>query len=93
MRLRVPGDVAVVSFDDPPHGELFDPPITALARNERYMGELAATLLLHALQSDQTGPPAEVRLPVRLIIRRSCGCPETSGHSARQQEIPADSAR
>lgn len=79
MKRRVPEDVAIVSFDDPSHGELFEPALTALARNERQIGELAATLLLHALQSGAYGPPTEVRLPVELIIRRSCGCSVREG--------------
>lgn len=75
LGLRVPEDVAVVSFDDPFFADLLDPPITALARNERALGELAASLLLHAIQRASLGPPTEVRVPVELIIRRSCGCP------------------
>ncbi len=54
------------------------PPITALARTERELGELAASLLLHALRTGRVGPPTEVRLPVELIVRRSCGCPGTA---------------
>jgi LacI family transcriptional regulator len=72
--LSVPEDLAVVSFDDPFFGDLLDPPITALARNERALGELAASLLLHAIQTGRVGPPTEVRLPEQLIVRRSCGC-------------------
>jgi DNA-binding LacI/PurR family transcriptional regulator len=72
---RVPDDIALVSFDDPPFGALLDPPLTALARNEGEMGRLAASLLLHALQSTSFPPPADVRLPVELVLRRSCGCP------------------
>ena len=72
--LRVPDDVALVCFDDPPFGDLLDPPVTALARNEEEMGRLAASLLLHALQSTAAPPPAEVRLPLELVVRRSCGC-------------------
>jgi LacI family transcriptional regulator, galactose operon repressor len=71
---RIPDDVALVSFDDPLFGDLLDPPVTALARNERELGELAASLLLHALQTGARAAPAEVRLPVELIVRRSCGC-------------------
>ena len=70
----VPGDVALVSFDDPPFGDLLDPPLTALERNEEEMGRLAVSLLLHALQSTTAPQPAEVRLPLQLVLRRSCGC-------------------
>jgi LacI family transcriptional regulator len=72
--LRVPDDVALVSFDDPPFGDLLDPPLTALRPNEEEMGRLAASLLLHALQATAVPQPAEVRLPVELVVRRSCGC-------------------
>ena len=72
--LRVPEDVALVSFDDPPFGDLLDPPLTALARNEEEMGRLAASLLLHAMQSAEPPSPADVRLPLELVVRRSCGC-------------------
>jgi LacI family transcriptional regulator len=72
--LDVPGDVALVSFDDPPFGDLLDPALTALERNEEEMGRLAVSLLLHALQATTVPEPAEVRLPVRLVLRRSCGC-------------------
>jgi DNA-binding LacI/PurR family transcriptional regulator len=71
---RVPDDVALVSFDDPPFGDLLDPPLTALEPNEEEMGRLAASLLLHALQATAVPQPAEVRLPVQLVRRRSCGC-------------------
>lgn len=73
--LRLPEDMALVSFDDPAFGDLLDPPVTALARDEVEMGRIAATLLLDALAADAPTPPAEVRLPVELVVRRSCGCP------------------
>jgi LacI family transcriptional regulator, galactose operon repressor len=72
--VRVPEDVALVSFDDPPFGDLLDPPLTALRANEEEMGRLAASLLLHAVQASATPQSAEVRLPVDLVVRRSCGC-------------------
>ncbi len=71
---RVPEDLAVISFDDPFFGELLDPPVTALARNEHEVGRLAASLLLHAIENGTTGPPTEVRVAEELIVRRSCGC-------------------
>ncbi|MCP9485047.1 MAG: LacI family transcriptional regulator [Gaiellaceae bacterium MAG52_C11] len=74
--LRLPNDLALVSFDDPAFGELLDPPITALACNDWHMGELAASLLLHALDNHAVRQPTEVRTPVELIVRSSCGCSE-----------------
>jgi LacI family transcriptional regulator len=71
---RVPEDIAVVSFDDPFFGDLLDPPMTAIRRNDEELGELSASLLLRALGTGVLGPPTEVRLPVQLVIRRSCGC-------------------
>jgi LacI family transcriptional regulator len=73
--LRLPDDMALTSFDDPLFGQLLDPPVTALIRSDLAMGKLAASLLLHALDGGGAlGPPAEVRLPVELVVRRSCGC-------------------
>jgi LacI family transcriptional regulator len=88
--LRVPDDLAVVSFDDPFFADIFDPPMTALARNERELGELAASLLLHAIRTGTLGPPTEVRLPVELIVRGSCGSnrPESGYAGADSQSRP-----
>lgn len=74
MGRRLPEDIALASFDDPPFGDLLDPPLTTLSRNEEEMGRLAASLLMHALQSTAPPSPAEVRLPLELVVRRSCGC-------------------
>lgn len=82
---RVGTDVAVVSFDDPVSSDLLDPPMTALARHDRELGEVAARMLLAALKPGKasadaaqpdpaTNQATEIRLPLELIIRRSCGC-------------------
>jgi LacI family transcriptional regulator len=72
--LDVPGDVALVSFDDPAYGDLLDPPMTALTRHDRELGERAARLLLGMLTDGDAAAAADVRVPVELIVRRSCGC-------------------
>ena len=72
--LEVPGDVALVSFDDPAYGDLLDPPVTALSRHDRELGERAARLLVGALANGGSRPAEEIRVPVELIVRRSCGC-------------------
>jgi LacI family transcriptional regulator len=72
--LGVPGDVALVSFDDPLFGDLLDPPMTALSRHDRELGERAARLLLRELVNGDAARNDEVRVPAELIVRRSCGC-------------------
>jgi DNA-binding LacI/PurR family transcriptional regulator len=69
---RVPEDIALVAFDDPVFGALVDPPVTALRRSDLELGREAARLLLQALNGEIAA--AAVRLPVELVVRRSCGC-------------------
>lgn len=71
---RVPDDVALVCFDDPLDGDLLDPPMTALGRHYRELGELAAGVLLEALHGASNGTPVELRVPLELVVRSSCGC-------------------
>ncbi|WP_028065618.1 LacI family DNA-binding transcriptional regulator [Solirubrobacter soli] len=78
--LRVPDDLAIVSFDDPFFGAFIEPQLTALMRDERELGRVAARQLLDALRDGAQPRSLEIRLPVELTIRRSCGC------------TPADSA-
>ena len=77
----VPADVALVSFDDPVSGDLLTPGMTALARHDRELGELGARLLLDAVSGKRkSAEAAEVRVPLELIVRGTCGCthqPET----------------
>ena len=72
---RIPDDVAMVSFDDTPTGPILDPPITALESQDYEFGRLAAEMLLAGLRGVETRPVREFRLPMRLVPRRSCGCP------------------
>jgi len=69
---RVPDDLALVAFDDPVFGALVDPPLTALRRSDHELGRKAAQLLLDGLGGEVATP--SVRLPVELVVRRSCGC-------------------
>ena len=72
--LRCPDDVALVSFDDPAYGDLLEPPVTALTRHDRELGERAARLLVGRLADGDAPASADVRVPVELIVRSSCGC-------------------
>lgn len=80
--LRIPDDVALASFQDPDRvGGILEPPLTTLEAQERELGSHAARLLLHVMdQGSSATSAAEVRLPARLLIRRSCGCDPELAH-------------
>lgn len=71
LGLRVPQDLALVSYDDADFAALLDPPLTTVRQQTYEMGARAAALLLDMLG----GQPVEqqVFLPVELMVRRSCG--------------------
>jgi len=78
----VPGDVAVVGFDDITSSRHTRPTLTTVAQPMRQIGEEAVRVLLDRL--GQPGLPHQVLvLPTALVIRRSCGCanaPATAPH-------------
>ena len=69
---RVPEDCAVVGFDNNERiARYTDPPLTTVD-NPFYDTGVAAAHMLVALIERET--PESESLPVRLVIRRSCGC-------------------
>lgn len=85
---QVPQDIAVVGFDDPPFSDLIDPPLTVISFDAGEIGAKGAELILQQLR--EPSPPVEIRLPVELIVRRSCGCGgtiEARPESASAREV------
>lgn len=86
--LRVPHEVALVSFDDVAWFELLDPPITAVRQPTRAIGRVAMETLLARIRGEQV-TPADVRLPAKIVVRGSCGAgvepasPSPTGREAR----------
>jgi LacI family transcriptional regulator len=74
--VRLPDTLALASFDDPYFGALLEPPLTAVAYDPGEVGRAAAAVLVEALtQNDGANGRRDLRIPVHLIRRRSCGCP------------------
>ena len=70
--LDVPGQLAVVGFDDMPLASYFDPSLTTMRQDLVAIGCQAAQLLIRAVEN----PSAErqhLRLPAELIVRESTG--------------------
>lgn len=75
--LRVPDDVAVVSYDGTRESEYAWPPLT-VARQPLAAMAAAAIDLMHATDE---GSGLHVQLDTELVFRSSCGCGPSSHHS------------
>lgn len=71
--LRIPGDVALTSFNDTYFAELADPPLTTVAVPVREMG-LHAMKMLQEMIADSVPVERKVVFQASLVIRQSCGC-------------------
>jgi len=68
--LDVPGDIAVVGFDDIPAAGLAHPPLTTVQQDYRRAGEVLVDALLKQIRKQKADTTA---LPARLIVRKSSG--------------------
>ena len=73
LALDVPGDIALVAFDDFEWAGLFRPRLTVVAQPIHEIGTQAARLLLARLKEPE-GPATTVQLPAEFVHRESCGC-------------------
>jgi DNA-binding LacI/PurR family transcriptional regulator len=64
----VPGDIAVVGYDDVALAAHSDPPLTTISQNVPVAGRALAENLLQLLR---TGVTANVTLPAQLVVRKS----------------------
>lgn len=72
--IDVPGDIAVVSFDDIPIAAYVNPPLTSVHVSINDLGAQATGYLIETVEGQrEPGSEPEV-LPARLIVRQSCGC-------------------
>lgn len=75
LGLSVPEDLSVVGFGDIPEAARAEPPLTTVDQSIQEMGATAVRLLTRMLDGpDAEGPGADetpVRLPTRLVLRRS----------------------
>jgi DNA-binding LacI/PurR family transcriptional regulator len=66
----IPGDVAVVGFDDIPAASFANPPLTTIMQDLKCAGELLVETLSAQIEGKECPPQT---LPVKLMVRRSCG--------------------
>jgi DNA-binding LacI/PurR family transcriptional regulator len=74
----VPGDIAVVGFDDLPIARHTDPPLTTVNQPIQALGHEMAKMLISLINGER---PSALILPTRLTVRESAPMPDTNqGH-------------
>jgi LacI family transcriptional regulator len=70
--VRVPGDLAVVGFDDISLASLITPQLTTVRQDMEELGKAAADALGEMIE-DPEAEPARTMVPTRLVVRASSG--------------------
>jgi LacI family transcriptional regulator, galactose operon repressor len=69
--IGIPGDIAVVGFDDISAASLVTPGLTTVAQFQAEMGIRAATIMMERLRGDRPASGTVVEMPFQLIERAS----------------------
>ncbi len=76
-KLRIPGDIAVVGFNDDPLASVIEPNLTTVRIPIYEMGVAASTMIIDLLQNQEVFPAQKI-LSSELIVRDSCGIKKNS---------------
>jgi len=72
MNLKIPGDIAVIGFDDNTHFSLFSPSVTAVAQPVEEMSQKLMEQLMQCIKDENRKTKnITIRLPTKLVIRES----------------------
>lgn len=70
--IRIPDDIAVVSFDDLNTGAILNPPLTCVAQRLGEIGRGAVNLILSSMEGKSLQNKI-ITVPTDLVVRESCG--------------------
>ena len=73
LNVKVPHEVAIVSFDELGAFDLVDPPITSIKQPGAEIGDYSVDILMDEIQGIKGGIDKTKMLDAFLIIRKSCG--------------------
>ena len=71
--VKVPENIALVSFDDVEYGNLLNPTLTSTNTSWYELGQVSARLLLDRISNGNSKPQQCIKLPIYMTIRESCG--------------------
>lgn len=69
--IRVPGDIAIVGYDDIPAARLVHPPLTTVAQYPERIGRRAAEMVVERLEGRAPATGRRDRQPFDLVVRES----------------------
>jgi DNA-binding LacI/PurR family transcriptional regulator len=72
LGIRVPEDIRIVGMDDVRYATLLPVPLTTIHQDCAGIGAVAMATMLERLEHPEL-PIRDVLVPVRLVVRRSCG--------------------
>ena len=75
-KIRIPEDMALIGFDEFDLAAIVSPPLTTVAQSPVELTRRSMALLLEGIQKTHDGvvsSPAKILLPVKLMVRGSCG--------------------
>lgn len=74
LNIRIPIDLAIVSFGQMSAFDLIEPPVTSVLLPSDEIGDRAVDILLKNMKGESTGYE-KVCLKTNLVVRKSCGMP------------------
>ncbi len=80
---NVPRDVSVIGFDNSPHCEYTDPPLTSVSIPRERIGRLAVESLVKMIEDGEPG--SEIHIPTELVMRDSTARPSGSSRQSRRR--------
>jgi DNA-binding LacI/PurR family transcriptional regulator len=72
LGIRIPEDIRIVGMDDVPYANLISVPLTTVRQDCAGIGAVAMATMRERLEHPNL-PIRDVLVPVRLVVRRSCG--------------------
>jgi LacI family transcriptional regulator len=80
-KLKVPRDISLVTFDDPPFAEYLASPLSVIRQDIESIGRKAAELLLEQIRTGTKPKTLIHRVPVEFVMRDSIGPPSRQHRS------------
>ncbi len=72
LGINIPKDIIITGFDDRKVAQFSYPPLTTVKQNFNKMGSTSALFMIKLLKGEKV--PKKEKIPVKLIVRGSCGC-------------------